>query len=343
MTPTGRLDDNFIDGFEARFGPTGKALSRLIRPAFVAPPGRTFVWGDWSSIEARANPWLANSRGAHEILDVFRESDADKTKADVYCRAASDISRLPAQAIYDGAKAKDAVMYNLRQTGKVTVLSLGFGGASGALQRMAVAYGIYLSEAQAKEIVEAWRAGNQWARRFWDELWEAVMSALQSPDTIYTAGRVAFAYDRGYLGGTLFMALPCGRLLTYPTVRWEEREEEDAEGKVVKRTHLTCRKGYGRKKLWFGTFCENSVQATAGSILRGALDRIDKEDGDEPEDFVVGHTHDEIVRECDEARAGDNEAMLKRIMVDATGWREGLPLAADIETSWYYTKAKILK
>jgi DNA polymerase len=337
-TATGRIqvDDQFLDDF-SRFGPPAKNLSRLVRPAFVAEPGKTYVWGDWSAIEARTLPWLAASRSAEKVLDVFRASDADKKLADIYCREAHNISGLPAQDIYDGAKAKDAEMTRLRQTGKVTVLSLGFGGATGALQRMAVAYGIYLDDATAARIVEVWRANNAWARSLWDALWEAVMSALQTRDTIFPVGRVAYVYDRNYLGGSLFCALPCGRLLTYPTIRWEQRDEDVRPGVVETRTHLTCRKGYGRKKLWYGTFAENITQAGAASILRAALDTLD------PYECVVGHTHDEIVNEVAEADAEENEALLTRTMLDTSGWREGLPLAVETEINWYYTKAKVLK
>lgn len=325
---------DFLTDF-SKFGPVQQSLARLIRPAFVAAPGKTFVWGDWSAIEARTLPWLSDSRGGEGVLDVFRASDKDKKLADIYCREAANISGLPAQVIMDGAKAHDNALYNWRQTGKVTVLSLGFGGATGALQRMAINYGIYLDDAAAANIVEVWRANNMWARTFWDKIWDAVMSALSNPDTIYRAGKVAYAYDRTYLGGTLFCGLPDERLLTYPTIRWEDREEEVAPGKVETRRHLTCRKGHGRKKLWYGTFCENITQATAGSILRSALERMD------PYECVVGHTHDEIVDEVPEEEAEANARLLHDVMTDTTGWREGLPLAVDMTTNWYYTKSKV--
>src|SRR5690606_34011195 len=65
-----------------------------------------------------------------------------------------------------------------------------------------------------------------------------------------------YVYDKSYLGGTLFCALPCGRLLTYPSIKWEWREVEDKKtGKLVDRYQLTFMKGYGRSALWYGKLC----------------------------------------------------------------------------------------
>ena len=54
---------------------------------------------------------------------------------------------------------------------------------------------------------------------------------------------------------------------------------------------------------------------------------------------VVGHTHDEIVVECDEADEADTRRILGEIMAENDEWNEGLPLAVDVKSSWYYTKS----
>jgi hypothetical protein len=54
-------------------------------------------------------------------------------------------------------------------------------------------------------------------------LWGAALRAWEMPGEIATAGRIAFIYHADYLGGALFMALPSGRLLTYPQPRWRCR------------------------------------------------------------------------------------------------------------------------
>lgn len=255
-SPTGRLklDDAFLDRLEA-YGPIARNLGQLIRPTFVARPWRTYVWGDWSAIEARVLPWLANSRDAERVLDIFRRNDKDKSLPDIYRIEAGNIFGKPPEEVDGGEE---------RQTGKVAVLALGFGGGDGALSAMAANYGIYLGENLKKHIVTTWRDANPWARHFWGShgrdgsygLWGAINSAIEDPGTVFGAGRVAYVYDRTYLGGTLFCALPCGRLLSYPAIKWEWRELVDKDtGKVSDRYQLTYLKQYGRTAMWYGKAC----------------------------------------------------------------------------------------
>ena len=82
---------------------------------------------------------------------------------------------------------------------------------------------------------------------------------------------------------------------------------------------------------------ENITQAEAGSVLRGKLPIL----FDDCDDWmpVVGHTHDEIVTECDEADEMDARATLLDIMTENDDWNQGLPLAAEITSNWYYSKS----
>ena len=71
----------------------------------------------------------------------------------------------------------------------MAILALGFGGSVGALQTMALNYRIHLDDAEARRIVDAWRAANPWAPDFWGAhrdgesfgLWGAAMSAWEIP------------------------------------------------------------------------------------------------------------------------------------------------------------------
>lgn len=347
------LDHQTLVRFEEQFGSPGRALSRLIRPAIAAKKGKTLVWGDWSAIEARKLPWLADTRGAREVLQVFRESDADKSKADVYCREAANIDGLDADELWIRYNEKDKAAKDSRQQGKVAVLSLGFGGGVGALQNMAVNYGLYLLEAEAKVVVEKWRENNKWARAFWDALWEAFLEAMENPDVPYAVGRVVYMYDKGYRGGTMFCFLPDGRPLVYPELRWEKREVEDRDGNVTKKLQLTYRRNMERKALWYGVLAENVTQASAGSLLREKLVNLQPAPALEyakvktPEPrlnrmaSIAGHTHDEIITECldDDETVELTMKQLHQEMVALPSWGEGLPLAAEITTNWYYTKA----
>src|SRR5262249_9904315 len=57
--------------------PVARKLALLVRPALIAVLPKTFVWSDWSAIEARIPPWLAASPDAERVLDVFRANDRD--------------------------------------------------------------------------------------------------------------------------------------------------------------------------------------------------------------------------------------------------------------------------
>ena len=322
MDMNGTFFDRHIERFAASYGSPGKALSRLIRPALVAAPGKLLVWADWRNIEARVNPWLALSRSGEEKLEVFRHSDKNPKEPDVYSHTAAD---LLACAPRDVTKAQ-------RQShGKVPELSLGFGGGKDALLRMAATYSVALGDDQAQEMVNHWREANPWARGFWNKLWEAIENAVANHNLIYEAGRVSYLYKPDYLGGTLFCALPCGRLLTYPQCRWETGEVTNRKtGEKELKRQLTYRKGHGRAALWYGKACENVVQATAGSLLRATLARIPN---------VVLHTHDDICVEVAEQEAETVKTLLSTFMTAGEVWSGGLPLAVDVTSNWFFTKA----
>lgn len=327
------IDRNFIERFE-EFGPASRSLSLLLRPSIVADEGHTLVWGDWSAIEARVLPWLADTRGSRAVLDVFKGNDSDPNKPDIYVIEACNLSGEDPQDVWDRYRNKDKAAKDARGRGKVSVLSLGFGGSIGALQAMATNYGVHYDDATAQVVVGTWRASNRWARTLWDGLWEAALQAYESPDTVFPVGKVAYVYDKSYLGGTMFCGLPCSRLLTYPKMKWTKTEVEDPRtGKIKTRKSLTYMRGYGRAGLWYGKLAENITQATAGSLIRQKLVEL------APLRCVVGHTHDEIVTQQPTATAQAFKSDLRDIMVANPSWMTGCPLAAEVTENWYYTKA----
>jgi DNA polymerase len=319
--------------------PVARKLALLVRPAIVAASAKRFVWSDYSAVEARIPPWLANSPDAERVLDIFRANDADPTRPDIYTVSAADVLHID----------PNAVTKTQRGVGKVATLSLGFGGSVGALSRMALNYRIHLDNTEARSIVGAWREANPWAREFWgahrdDEsfgLWGAAMRAWETPGLITEAGRIFFLYREDYLGGALFMALPSGRLLTYPRPRWRETDVLDKDGNPTgeRRHELSFRRAHGRVKLWHGTFCENATQAVAADLLRATVTRIETN----PELVwmrIRMTTHDEIVCETDEARAEEAKAILRSEMLTLPDWAPGLPLQSEENICAWYTQSK---
>jgi len=317
--------------------PVARKLSLLIRPTLIAPPKRAFAWGDWSNIEARLVPWLANDPEAETRLEVFRAVDKDPRIPDIYTRTAAELSNIPVEEV---TKA-------IRQQGKVVELACGFGGAKNALLSMAAGYGIHLEDDVASAFVKKWREENQWAVNFWGKhdsrhsfgLWGALNQAIETPSTYFPVGRVGYIYLREYLGGSLLCQLPSGRWLTYRRIKYERIEEEDDDGNVIDvRYELMFSRDMGRIKFWPGLACENVVQATAADILRGTLLRLDGDDYDWMPTTL--HTHDEIVSETEEDYADQAALTLRAVMERGFDWSKELPIAAETQVGRWYSKNK---
>lgn len=279
-------------------------LAALLRPALIPEKGNVFVVYDWSAIEARVLPWLAGSNPfAKVLLDLFRNGE------DVYKHEAAKIFRIKVEEVDDGQ----------RQTGKVAILSLGFGGAEGALAAMARNYGMSLSEMQQQKIVRGWRQANPWATEFWYKLMKAFTRAYRNPDKVYRAGRVG--YQRR--GPHVYALLPCGTELCYLHVK----PDPSGDGYTYVKGGLTPKadaKTWPRRRIWHGILAENATQAVAASALRWALREM--EDTAIP---VVAHTHDEVISEVPAADAEGVADLMEAIMTDGPEWAEGLPLAAE--------------
>jgi DNA polymerase len=322
--------------------PCLRKLALLVRPTLVAEEGATFVWSDWSNIEARVAPWLAGSRStsAVEKLERFAAIDQNPSLPDMYRQTAGAMWHVDPATI----DKKDP----MRQRGKIAELSLGFAGGKGALQSMAAGSGLYFPDDEAKEIVDLWRAANPWAPAIWKNLWDAMQDAFHSPGTTTGAGRLKMQFEPRYRGGTLFMELPSGRLLTYAGLahKSEKVHARDtngallytAEGQPVLEDKDVWRysRGYGRARLWRGVLIENATQAVAADILRGTLVRIEQE---LPKTAIL-HVHDEVVLEVTEDGAELVRPRLQEIMRRGFDWSEGLPLWSDETVSTYYTKAE---
>lgn len=312
-------------------GPVSSVLAKLIRPTFLAPKDKLLVWGDWSAIEARVTPWLAATRDAEEaVLVPFRESDADKTKPDVYVLNAAQVFKVNPDVLWERYMNDDPEAKAYRQGGKVMVLSLGFRGSVGALKAMAKNYGIRLSNEEAKTWVDGWRDRNRWNKTFGVTCETAAFRAMRRPGDMQKAGRLTYCFVPGLMGGTLVCYLPDGRPIVYPKA---EISQVEKFGKM--QDAITYLNGMGRRSLWDGLQIENGTQATAASILRQTLVRLDVE---EKEAETVLHTHDEVGAEVPVPSARAFADRLHDTMVKGFEWTEGLPLAAEISTAWWYTK-----
>jgi hypothetical protein len=326
------------------------ALAALLRPAIKAPPGRLLVWGDWSAVEARGMPWLADCQWK---LDLYRQG------VDVYRVNAQDIFGVEPEEATDGE----------RQIGKVSELSLQFGGAKGALKAMARGYGITLRDGQAEGIVLAWREANRWAATYSYGLYNAFLVACLEGEASY--GPVTYRQIDPVLPGTVSMAcdLPGGTTLYYhgvkghvglrhPSLRKSVHVSigdgtsgyngEDIDGwetEVVFSKTLPA--GFRIERIWHGLFAENTTQALCAGLLRDCLDRVERRLGyshlspgrsRDTGMFIVGHTHDEIIVECDEPFAPRAAEVLREEMRRVPEWLPGFPLDCSVTTANRYGK-----
>jgi DNA polymerase len=281
-------------------------LRGMLRPALIPAKGRQFVVADWSSIEARVNPWLSGKGQAK--LDVF-ESGLDPyivNASGTFNRTYEDIK---AEYDRDGESAQ-------RQIGKVQELACGFAGGVGAFASMARIYSVRLSEADSKRMVDAWRRNNQWAVGFWSQLEQQYTRAMRNRGEEFTAGRITYLFD----GLHLWYSLPSGRVLCYPFARLEDDGISYAKAAWKPAQDAT---EWPRARLWKGLACENVTQAVANDLLRYALRQLDD---------VVLHVHDEIVVE------GGSEEEVRRVMTTPPAWATGLPLDCGIKTMEKYGK-----
>jgi len=279
-------------------------LKGMLRPALVPARGHVLIVADWSSIEARMNPWLSADPTSEAKLDLFRKNE------DVYKHNASRTFHVPV----------DEIDKDQRQIGKVQELACGYGGGVGAFAAMGRIYGVHLPESDARRMVDAWRRANPWAVTYWQKLESAYTRAMRHKGHEFHAGRVVYMYA----GQHLWYALPSGRVLCYPYARLESDGVSYAKASWKPAADA---KEWPRARLWRGLACENVTQAAAHDILRAALRQV-------PD--VVLHVHDEIVVETDEPDRAKVE--LERMMTTPPAWAEGLPLAVEAKVMERYGK-----
>ena len=329
------------------YGPPLIVASEMLRPAFIAAPGKWLARGDYSQVEARVNPWLA---GAEWTLDAFR-ADAG-TGPDLYRVTAAGILQIPIEA----------VTKEQRQTGKVASLALGFGGGAGALQNMAKAYGMKLprhpktpeglpldvpggpAEGTDEWIKRRWRASNPEICGLWYGLESAALDCMNRP-----AGDVVEVWTltpdrRGRVFKTplsfrrnaraLCMRLPSGRGLFYWSPRMRKVETPFGQKwTLFYRSEDSVTKQWKEWPAWHGIFCENAVQAVARDIMCEALLRL----------YSYGilpvlTVHDEGIAEIEAESAEAAAAVVQKAMLVPPAWAAGLPIAADASAHARYVK-----
>jgi DNA polymerase len=334
------------------YGEPLSVVGDCLRGMVCAAPGRQIMAADFSNIEGRVQAWYG---GEEWKLKAFRDYDAG-TGHDIYKLAYAKSFGI----------APEDVDKLMRQIGKVMELALGYAGGVGAFQKMAVGYGLQVSDAKADELKVAWRAAHPGIKQYWYDLQDAACEAVERRGEVIHCGKVAFRVA----GSFCFMRLPSGRAISYPYPRVEMREVPwkknfkewvpcDSRQEAVflygtnveyddakKRAHIYKNaqkptfiyKGtdpYTRKwcdqEAHGGVLFNNVVQGTARDVQAEAMTRL--EAAGYP---VILTVHDEVVAEP-AIDAGSIEEF-ERLMTQLPAWAEGLPVAAEAWAGPRYKK-----
>ena len=292
-----------LETLELIYDSVPDVLSQLIRTAFIAKPGHTFLVADYSAIEARVTAYLAGERWR---MDVFAEG------GDIYCASASQMFKVPV--------VKHGVNGHLRQKGKIAELALGYGGGIGALKAFG-ADKMGLTEDEMQDIVTQWRAASPTIPKFWRDTEAAAKRALQNPGRTMTIP-CGVKYWRD--ANALRCRLPSGRILTY----WGAILDDDGSICFTGQNQKTRK--WERTGTWGGKLVENIVQAFARDCLGVAMLRLDAAGYG-----IVFHVHDEVIAEAPEGSRWEDMA---EIMGQPIDWAPGLILRGDGYATKFYKK-----
>jgi DNA polymerase len=341
-----RFHDGTIDAY-APDDVLGLAASSL-RGLIVSGPGRKLVTSDLANIEGRFMAWVA---GEHWKIEAFKAFDR-KEGPDLYKLSYGRALNVDPETIEDDSWE--------RQLGKVMELALQYYGGVGAFCSMAETYGLRLEvlaqaawpvipanfrrDAQAAwhkavkrkrtyglderiwcvchALVLTWRAAHPAICTFWAQLDQATKMATKVPNKEYKVGQFITVDRRA---NWLRIKLPSGRYLSYPAPRGD-----DYTSSFMGVDPYT--KQWKRISTYSGKRAENIVQAGAADILMDGLVAAD-EAGYNP----VLSVHDEAITEpLDDD--GYTDTGLSKLLVEASLWADGLPLAAKGFTAYRYRK-----
>lgn len=292
---------------EIIYGNPADLLSQLMRTAFVADEGKTFIVSDFSAIEARVVAWFANETWR---LEVF----AGHGK--IYEASGAQMFKVPIETVKGDVRAK----------AKVAELALGYQGSVGALKKMG-AEKMGLSDEECLVIVKAWRKASPNITKLWYAVQEAAIEAVEYPGKTVKLRHLKFQVKNN----VLFIRLPSGRCLTYINPKLKEGKH----GTVITFYGVDQKtKKWVREETYGGKLVENIVQGTSRDLLAQKMQDLDAAGFN-----IVMHVHDEVVLEENEDEwTAHGLVRVESIMSKEVSWAPGLPLGVASFISTFYKK-----
>lgn len=348
-------------------------LSKSLRSAIIAPPGKKLVGGDFSNIEGRVNAWLG---GEAWKLQAFLDYDTfvpNPEKPGKMMRKGDDLYKL-AYARSFGANVKDVTKAQ-RQIGKVQELALGYQGGVGAFITMGANYNVNPYDiakvvervAPAKQwdetavkykaatdkcglqerewtalkiVVINWRAAHPGIVQSWWDYSDAAIAAVDRPgEIVWVSNTLPVRYMCD--GNFLYCCLPSGRVISYaqPWVQESTVVRVNKNGEEYETTQRQVR-FWGidsTTKQWCVQYLYGGMQCenVVQAVARDLMvpAMFRVERAGYP---VILTVHDEILSEVDEAfGSADHYAELMSVLPE---WATGLHLAASAWEDKRYVK-----
>lgn len=299
------------------YGDATDAVAKASRHWIQAEKGKKIVAADFVSVEAVL---LACQAGEDWKVEAFRN------KVKMYELMADKIYGLPPGTVTKKTHPTE------RQDGKTGELAFGYQGALGAWLKFDSS-GRHTDE-RIIEICKAWRAEHPMIVRYWREMEDAAIEAVQHPGRETGYRTIGFQTVDEWLS----MILPNGKRIWYykPELRagmpaWHKPAEKEAcaDGScdcrpVPKLTYMAQKTGKWRRvSTYGGKLTENATQATSREILMPCAREAERRGYD-----VILTVYDEIVTEVPLNFGSAKE--LEEIVVEAVPeFAKSWPISAD--------------
>lgn len=301
-----------------------------LRKAIKAPSGYKVVACDSSQVEARLLAYIANQT---DLVNQFREG------RDPYAELASKFgSGLTAQQIHDGAKSGDKACKAMRNCGKTSVLSAGYGVGWKKYADTLWKDGTHLANDKkdhdriAQTYHSIYRNNNQYIVYFWDRCMSIVRALANANaigkiggpnDTVFTYEKALMPlFSKGAEAPIARILMPTGYSLWYPNLRWQE----DESGKIEYVYDRKRGKNTVVTRLYGGKLTENMIQGLAFQMLAWQAVKM-QEDGIQ----LVGNVHDSWFTIVPEIDAIDVAKKMEYWMSQVPDWLPDFPVACEVE------------
>lgn len=294
------IESRSLDHVEALFGDATGTVSGCLRGLFCAAPGHDLICSDYSAIEAVVLAFVA---GEQWRMEVFR------THGKIYEMTAAKITGIPFEEILDYKKNTGQHHPTRKKYGKIPELASGYAGWIGAWIKFGADE--FMSEAEIKQNILAWRDASPMIVELWGGQWRkdpdrwhwepelyglegAAVSAVMYPGQCFAYRGITY----GVKNDVLYCRLPSGRLLNYhrprltPGLHPAGLEQWDLTYEGWNSDYTKGPVGWMRLEAYGGKLTENVIQAIARDILVYAMKNLDHAGYN-----IVLHVHDEIVAE----------------------------------------------